>query len=98
MNRVTQILRGQRGITADTALSLSRGQRVDHFPVDTIADGLRAIVGGLNFRIILDNVDKVITVSDAAIIEAMALVWQRFRMLIEPSSATVVAAVLASAC
>ena len=81
---------------ADTALSLSRGKRVDHFPVDTIADGLRAIVGGLNFRIISDNVHKVITISDAAIIEAMALVWQRFRMLIEPSSATVVAAVLAS--
>jgi threonine dehydratase len=81
---------------ADTALSLSQGKRVDHFPVDTIADGLRAIVGGLNFRIISDNVHKVITVSDTAIIEAMALVWQRFRMLIEPSSATVVAAILAS--
>jgi len=81
---------------ADTALSLRRGERVESFPVNTIADGLRAIVGVLNFAIISENVDKVITVSEAGIIEAMALVWQRFRMLIEPSSATVVAAVLAS--
>jgi threonine dehydratase len=81
---------------ADTALSLSQGKRVDNFPVNTIADGLRAIVGILNFEIISDNVDKVITVSEEGIIEAMALVWQRFRMLIEPSSATVVAAILAS--
>ena len=40
--------------------------------------------------------DKVITVSEAGIVVAMALVWQRFRMLIEPSSATVIAAILAS--
>jgi threonine dehydratase len=81
---------------ADTALSLSEGKRVDQFPVDTIADGLRAIVGILNFEIIRDNVDKIVTVSETGIVEAMALVWLHFRMLIEPSSATVVAAILAS--
>ena len=81
---------------ADTALSLSQGKRVDHYDVDTIADGLRAIVGVLNFEIIRDNVEEVITVSDEQIIEAMALIWQRFRLLIEPSSATVLAAILAS--
>ncbi|MDX2428652.1 MAG: threonine/serine dehydratase [Xanthomonadales bacterium] len=81
---------------ADTALSLSQGKRVDHYAVDTIADGLRAIVGVLNFEIIHDNVDEVITVSDEQIIEAMALIWQRFRLLIEPSSATVLAAILRS--
>lgn len=80
---------------ADTALSLSQGKRLESFPVDTIADGLRAIVGVLNFAVISENVDKVLTVSEAGITEAMALIWQRFRMLIEPSSATVVAAVLA---
>jgi threonine dehydratase len=81
---------------ADTALSLSQGRRVTQFPVNTIADGLRAIVGVLNFKIIQANVQRVITVSDSGIVEAMALVWQHFRMLIEPSSATVIAAILAS--
>ena len=80
---------------ADTALSLERGKRVDHFPVNTIADGLRAIVGELNFRIIQDNVSRVITIGEQEIIDAMALVWQHFRMLIETSSATVIAAILA---
>ncbi len=81
---------------ADTAMSLRWGKRVDQFPVDTIADGLRAMVGVLNFKIIRDKVNKVITVSDVEIVDAMALVWQHFRMLIEPSSATVIAAILAS--
>lgn len=81
---------------ADTALSLSQGKRVDQFPVNTIADGLRAIVGVLNFEIIRNNVDRVITVSESGIVDAMALVWQQFRMLIEPSSATVIAAIMAS--
>jgi threonine dehydratase len=80
---------------ADTALSLKQGKRVDTFAVDTIADGLRAIVGGLNFDIIQNTVDRVMTVSDSAMIDAMALVWQHFRMLIEPSSATVIAAIMA---
>lgn len=81
---------------ADTALSMQQGERVDSFPVDTIADGLRAIVGVLNFEIIHDKVDRIITVSESGIIDAMALVWQHFRLLIEPSSATVVAAILES--
>jgi threonine dehydratase len=80
---------------ADTAKSLESGQRVDQYPVNTIADGLRAIVGVLNFEIIRNNVDRVVTVSETGIIDAMALVWEHFRMLIEPSSATVVAAILA---
>ena len=78
---------------ADTALSLEQGKRVTRFPVDTIADGLRAIVGVMNFRIIQDHVEHVLTVSEAAIIEAMAFAWVHYRLLIEPSSATVIAAI-----
>ena len=47
----------------------------------------------LNFSIIKDNVERVLTVSEAGIIDAMAFTWRHFRMLIEPSSATVVAAI-----
>ena len=78
---------------ADTAFSLKQGKRVDRFPVDTIADGLRAIVGVLNFKIIHEQVDQVLTVSETGITDAMALVWRHFRLLIEPSSATVIAAI-----
>ncbi|MGD9021332.1 MAG: threonine/serine dehydratase [Lysobacterales bacterium] len=77
----------------DTALSMERGERVTQYPVNTIADGLRALVGVLNFSIIKDNVERVLTVSEEGIVEAMAFTWRHFRMLIEPSSATVIAAV-----
>jgi threonine dehydratase len=78
---------------ADTALSLAQGERLTQYPVNTIADGLRAIVGVLNFKIIQEKVDRVLTVSEAAIIDAMAFAWRHYRMLIEPSSATVIAAI-----
>ena len=78
---------------ADTAFSLEQGKRVEEFPIDTMADGLRAIVGVLNFDIIQNKVDKVLTVSESGIRDAMALIWRHFRMVIEPSSATVIAAI-----
>ena len=78
---------------ADTVASLERGGIVESWQPDTIADGLRAIVGVRNFAVIRDHVRRVFTVSDADIREAMALFWRHLRILIEPSSATVIAAV-----
>jgi threonine dehydratase len=78
---------------ADTAESLRRGEIIPSFRPDTIADGLRAIVGQRNFRIIRDHVKQVLTVTDEEIREAMILAWRTLRLLVEPSSATVIAAV-----
>ena len=78
---------------ADTVLSLQRGAIVDSYAPDTIADGLRAIVGQRNFEVIRQQVRQVLTVSDDEIREAMVLFWQKLKLLIEPSSATVIAAV-----
>lgn len=78
---------------ADTAESLRRGSRVESWQPDTLADGLRAIVGQMTFRIISEMVDEVLTVSEAGIIEGMSLAWRHLGMLIEPSSATVIAAI-----
>lgn len=78
---------------ADTASSLAQGQRVDTVQPDTIADGLRALVGERNFALIHKLVDRVITVSDDEIRQAMILLWQHFRLLVEPSSAVVLAAI-----
>lgn len=77
---------------ADTVASLERGHIVDSWTPDTIADGLRAIVGRRNFRVIRDRVTRVLTVSDDEIRAAMLLFWRELRMLIEPSAATVIAA------
>ena len=78
---------------ADTVASLKRGEIIDSFTPDTIADGLRAIVGVRNFRVIRDEVSRVLTVSDDDIRSAMVLFWRKLKILIEPSSATVIAAV-----
>jgi threonine dehydratase len=78
---------------ADTVASLQRGEIIDNFTPDTIADGLRALVGVRNFRVIRDQVSRVLTVSDEDIRSAMVLFWQKLKILIEPSSATVIAAI-----
>lgn len=78
---------------ADTVESLRQGQIIEQFAPDTIADGLRALVGKRNFRVIRDSVRQVLTVSDDDIRRAMVLFWQKLKILIEPSSATVIAAI-----
>jgi threonine dehydratase len=60
----------------------------------TIADGLLTSVGKINFEIIMQYVDDILTVSDEEIIEAMRLIYERMKIVIEPSCAVPLAAVL----
>ena len=60
----------------------------------TIADGLLTSLGVLNFEIIKNDVADVVTVSEEAIKQAMKLIWERMKIVIEPSSAVPFAAVL----
>jgi threonine dehydratase len=80
---------------ADTIASLVAKARITHIVPDTICDGLRAVVGIPNFAIIQEHVLQVLSVSDAQCVAAQALLLEHLKMLIEPSSATVLAAVLA---
>ncbi len=60
----------------------------------TIADGLLTSLGKRNFSVIMDKVDDIVTVPEEKIIEAMRLVWERMKIIIEPSSAVPLAAIL----
>jgi len=60
----------------------------------TIADGLLTSIGQRNFAIILDKVDDIVTVSEEKIVEAMRMIWERMKIIIEPSSAVPLAAIL----
>ena len=60
----------------------------------TIADGLLTSLGERNFKIILEKVDDIVTVSEENIVDAMRLVWERMKIIIEPSSAVPLAAIL----
>lgn len=60
----------------------------------TIADGLLTSLGKRNFQIILEKVDDIVTVSEEKIVEAMRLIWERMKIIVEPSSAVPLAAIL----
>lgn len=76
---------------ADTFESLQRGQRVGPFTPDTLCDGLRTLVGEVNFSILRSHGVEVLTVDDQATIAAMRLIWQRLKIIVEPSAAIVLA-------
>ncbi|KAI1794993.1 tryptophan synthase beta subunit-like PLP-dependent enzyme [Ganoderma leucocontextum] len=77
----------------DCARGLEEGERREEVDARTVADGLRTPVGVLNFGIIKEKVEKVITVTDEEIIEAMRLLWERMKIVVEPSGAASFAAV-----
>jgi threonine dehydratase len=56
-----------------------------------VADGLLTSLGVLTFPIIKERVEQIVTVSETGIIEAMKFVWERAKIVIEPSAATVIA-------
>ena len=60
----------------------------------TIADGLRTFLGDRNFPIIKENVECIIRVEEDEIVEAMKLIWERMKIIVEPSSAVAFAALL----
>lgn len=78
----------------DAYRSLASGKIETNDRTDTIADGLRTNLGDVNFPIIKELVQKVLLVTEEEIIEALWWVWERMKIIIEPSSAVAVAAVL----
>ena len=78
----------------DAYQSLKTGKIVRNESTDTIADGLRTELGDINFPIIMDYVEMIIRVEEKEIIEAMHLIWERMKIIIEPSCAVPFAALL----
>ena len=78
----------------DAYQSLKTGQIVKNESSDTIADGLRTELGDINFPIIMDYVEMIIRVEEKEIIDAMHLLWERMKIIIEPSCAVPFAALL----
>lgn len=81
----------------DAARSMQGGAWVPQTSPNTIADGLLTSLGQLTWPIIRDQVESVITVSDDEIRTAMRFVWERMKLIVEPSGAVAVAATLAEA-
>ncbi len=78
----------------DAHRSFRSGQLIPLDQANTVADGLRTSLGERPFSVIQKHVTDIVTVSDEAILQAMKLVWQVLKIIIEPSSAVPVAALL----
>lgn len=78
----------------DAAASLHSGRLIPARPPRSIADGLLTSLSERTFTVIRENVQDILTVTEEEIVDAMLLVWERMKIIIEPSSAVPVAAVL----
>ncbi|MEL7020957.1 MAG: pyridoxal-phosphate dependent enzyme [Bacteroidota bacterium] len=89
-----RIVGAEPKLVNDAYLSWKAGHIVKNTRTDTIADGLKTNLGEKTFAVIQQYVDDIITVSEAEIIAAMRLIWERMKIIIEPSCAVVLAIVL----
>lgn len=85
---------GEPSVADDAYRSLKSGVIETNTTAVTIADGLRTNLGDVNFPIIKELVSAIICVEEAEIIAAMKLLWERLKIVIEPSSAVPFAAIL----
>jgi len=76
--------------------SLVADERITGRPTDTLCDGLRAELGSLTFPILRAHVDSILLATDAQTVAAMRLIWERLKMVVEPSGAIVLAGILAN--
>jgi threonine dehydratase len=77
----------------DAYRSLQAGRLIPVENPSTIADGLRTSLGSLTFPVIREHVKEIITVSEEDIVKAMRYVWERMKIVVEPSGAVPLAAV-----
>ena len=78
----------------DAYRSLQEGRIIPSVNPQTVADGLLTSLGENTFSIIRENVEQIVTVSEEAIVAGMRHVWERMKIVIEPSAAVPVGALL----
>ena len=89
-----KVIGGEPFEVDDAYRSLKSGRIESNETANTIADGLKTQLGDKSFPIIHRYVDSIIRVTEAEIVRAMRLMWERMKIVVEPSSAVALAAVL----
>jgi len=90
-----RVIAAEPAAADDAYRSLREDRIVPSLDPQTVCDGLRTSLGELTFAIIRRHVAAILTVGEAEIITAMRLLWERTKLLVEPSSAVPLAALLA---
>jgi threonine dehydratase len=88
----TRVIAGEPFGADDAYRSLEAGEIIPCSQPRTLADGLLTSLGHRTFPVILEHVERIIRVDDEEIVAAMRLIWERLKILIEPSSAVAPAA------
>ncbi len=78
----------------DAHRSLKAGHIIAQDAADTVADGLKTSMGDLTWHFVSSHVEGILLADEREIIEAMRLIWQRMKIVVEPSSAVALAAIL----
>jgi threonine dehydratase len=78
----------------DAFRSFNAGKIIPSIHPNTIADGLLTSLGELTFAVIINKVDEIITVNESSIIQAMRMIWERMKIIVEPSGAVPLAALV----
>ena len=78
----------------DAYRSLQNGEIVPNDTINTICDGLRAQIGTITFPIIQKYVDEIITLSEDEILDSMKMIWERLKIIVEPSCSISLAAII----
>ena len=91
INKGIQVIGAEPLNANDAFISFTTGKLTLSVNPLTIADGLLTSLSELTFSVIRRNVDKILTAKEDSIIDCMLLVWERMKIIIEPSSATVLA-------
>ena len=91
---VCKTIAGEPFEVDDAYRSLESGKIETNQTTHTIADGLKTQLGDRNFPIIQKHVDAIVRVTEDEIISAMRIIWERLKIVCEPSSAVALAAVL----
>ncbi len=92
----TKIIGAEPQGADDAYRSLIENRIIPSLNPNTIADGLLTSLSDLTFEIIRHNVDEIITVSDEFIIKAMRLIWERMKIIVEPSAAITLGVLLSN--
>ncbi len=90
----TRVIGAEPEKVNDAKRSMESGKMEHNSNTDTIADGLKTDLGPLTFEYLRKYLDDIFTVSEESIIEAMQLIWERMKIIIEPSCAVPLAVVL----
>ncbi len=89
-----KVIGGEPVAVDDAFRSLQSGKIEYNITTDTIADGLKTHLGDRNFPIIKKYVERIIRVEEDEIVQAMRLIWERMKIIVESSSAVAFAALL----